>query len=98
MNSDLRFALRAMRKSPVFTAVAVLSLALGIGANTAIFTLLDQILLRLPPVKDPSKEVTWGDQTSDEMMAVFMHLAMPAAADPRMLYRRPAYPPKASSE
>jgi len=57
MLNDLRFALRTLRKSPVFTAVAVLSLALGIGANTAIFTLLDQILLRLLPVKDPKQLV-----------------------------------------
>ncbi|MGA3185487.1 MAG: ABC transporter permease [Bryobacteraceae bacterium] len=54
---DLRYAFRSLRKAPVFTAVAVLSLALGIGANTAIFTLLDQILLRLLPVKNP-KELT----------------------------------------
>ncbi|MBZ5612032.1 MAG: thiol-disulfide isomerase [Acidobacteriia bacterium] len=47
---------------------------------------------------DPSKEVHWGDQTSDEMMAVFMHIAFPANMDPRALFRRPAYPPKPSAE
>ena len=51
---DFRFALRTFKKSPVFVTVAVLSLAFGIGANTAIFTLVDQILLRLLPVKDPA--------------------------------------------
>ena len=55
--NDFRFAIRTLRKSPVFTAVAVLSLALGIGANTAIFTFLDQILLRLLPVKNPQELV-----------------------------------------
>jgi predicted permease len=54
---DLRFALRSFRKSPVFTAVAVASLALGIGANTAIFTLMDQILLRMLPVSEPEQLV-----------------------------------------
>jgi len=53
--NDLKFAIRTLRKSPVFTAVAVLSLALGIGANTAIFSFLDQILLRLLPVKHPEQ-------------------------------------------
>jgi predicted permease len=50
---DLRFALRGLRRSPLFAAVAILSLALGIGANTAIFTLMDQLMLRQLPVKDP---------------------------------------------
>ena len=52
---DLQFALRTFRKSPVFTAVAVFSLALGIGANTAIFTLADQLILRRLPVQDPDR-------------------------------------------
>jgi predicted permease len=55
--SDLHFALRTFVKSPVFTGVAVVSLALGIGANTAIFALLDQVLLRMLPVKDPQQLV-----------------------------------------
>jgi predicted permease len=54
---DLRFAWRSLRKTPVFTAVALLSLALGIGANTAIFTLIDQLILRLLPVRDPQQIV-----------------------------------------
>src|SRR6187397_1462031 len=54
---DLRLALRGLRRSPLFAAVAILSLALGIGANTAIFTLIDQILLRKLPVKDPEELV-----------------------------------------
>ncbi len=54
---DFRFAFRTFRNSPVFTAVAVVSLAFGIGANTAVFTLSDQILLRLLPVKNPQELV-----------------------------------------
>ena len=58
---DVRFAFRTLSKSPMFLVVALLSLSLGIGANTAIFTLVDQFLLRLLPVKDPKQLVLlWG--------------------------------------
>jgi len=55
--ADLRLAARGLRRNPLFATVAILSLALGIGANTAIFTLIDQILLRKLPVKSPDELV-----------------------------------------
>ena len=51
---DIQYAARSLRKSPLFAAIAVTSVALGIGANAAVFTLLDQVVLRLLPVKDPA--------------------------------------------
>ncbi len=59
---DLRDALRTLRASPVATAVAILSLALGIGANTAIFSILDSLLLRTLPVNEPERLVMVGER------------------------------------
>ena len=56
-SSDFRLAVRGLLRSPVFSIVAILSLALGIGANTAIFTLIDQLLLRKLPVTRPEELV-----------------------------------------
>ena len=60
---DLRVSVRSLAKSPGFTAVALLSLALGIGGNTAIFTLINQVLLRNLPVRDPQQLVAFSDST-----------------------------------
>jgi predicted permease len=59
---DIRYGARQLRHNPLFTTVAIATLAIGIGANTAVFTLLDQLVLRLLPVKDPSRLVMlWPD-------------------------------------
>jgi hypothetical protein len=62
--SDFRFALRGLRRSPLFATVAILSLALGIGANSAIFTLIDQVLLRKLPITRPDELVMLYQQGS----------------------------------
>ena len=58
---DTRHAIRALRRAPAFTAVAVVTLALGIGASTAIFTLIDRVLLASLPVRDAGRLVLLGD-------------------------------------
>ena len=64
MTSDLKFAVRGLARNPLFSIVAILSLALGIGANTAIFTLMDQVLLRKLPVDRPDELVMLYQQGS----------------------------------
>jgi len=80
MLNDLRYGLRTLRRSPLFTLVAVLSLALGIGANTAIFSLLSQVMFRMLPVSEPERLVVFhtdgqreGWTSSDNGEAVFSY-------------------------
>jgi predicted permease len=63
LGQDLRYTIRVLRRSPAFTAVAVLSMALGIGANTAIFSLIDAVMLQSLPVRSPERLVTIGNPT-----------------------------------
>ena len=80
MWKDLAFSWRTLRRSPLFSIVAVVSLALGIGANTAIFSLLDQVMLKSLPVSDPASLVRFhseynspGTSTSDSQETVFSY-------------------------
>src|SRR4029077_5721978 len=67
MISDLKYALRTLAKTPGFTIIAVFTLALAIGANTAIFSLINDLFLRGLPFKQPSRVVNWfgGDKSRD---------------------------------
>src|ERR1044072_2732671 len=61
--TDVRYGLRSLLKRPAFTAIALLTLALGIGVNSAIFSAVDSILLRPLPLTDPDRLVSVWEQT-----------------------------------
>src|SRR5438309_6990790 len=68
MIQDFKYALRNLARSPLFTFVALVSLALGIGANSAIFTIADQVLLRLIPVKHARELVFFTSKGAQQGM------------------------------
>jgi predicted permease len=91
---DLRYALRVLRKSWVFSAVVVLSLGVGIGANTAIFTLIDSVLWRMLPIKDPRSLLLAGRLVEGSLATSFTYEQFQAMREHRHLVELAGYSPQ----
>ena len=78
---DVRYAVRGLGKQPGFTVTAVLSLALGIGANTALFTLINTVTWRMLPVRDPEHLLVLGQQDTTSLSNGFTYQQYQAMRD-----------------